>query len=134
MGLYLKGRFNGRFFALSDWGAYIWRGLFSEFYGILPRCFKTARVMPSEEENVRTFSSLTTNISVCCKTNSLRELVLLSVQASDDVVLRALNTQRSCNANLVPLRTNSSDRSGFSAGTLKIQNIYTAFIAMLHAF
>ena len=33
-GLYLEGRFNGGFFALPVWGAYIWRGLFSEFYGI----------------------------------------------------------------------------------------------------
>ena len=29
----LGGRFNGGFFALPVWGAYIWRGLFSEFYG-----------------------------------------------------------------------------------------------------
>ena len=34
-GLYLEGRFNGGFYALSVWGAYIWRGLFSELYGIL---------------------------------------------------------------------------------------------------
>ena len=34
-GLYLEGRFNGGFFALPDWGAYTWRGLISEFYGIL---------------------------------------------------------------------------------------------------
>ena len=33
-GLYPEGRFNGRFFCV--WGAYIWRGLFSEFHGILP--------------------------------------------------------------------------------------------------
>ena len=38
-GLYLEGRFNGGFFALMVWGlifggAYTWRGLFSEFYGI----------------------------------------------------------------------------------------------------
>ena len=33
-GLYLEGRFNGGFFALPVWGAYIWRGLFSQFYGI----------------------------------------------------------------------------------------------------
>ena len=33
-GLYLEGRFKGRFFALRVWGAYFWRGLFSEFYGI----------------------------------------------------------------------------------------------------
>ena len=32
--LYLEGRFNGGFLALPDWGAYTWRGLFSEFYGI----------------------------------------------------------------------------------------------------
>ena len=34
-GLYLEGRFNRGFFALPVWGAYTWRGLFSEFYGIL---------------------------------------------------------------------------------------------------
>ena len=33
-GLYLEGRFNGGFFTLPVWGAYTWRGLFSEFYGI----------------------------------------------------------------------------------------------------
>ena len=33
-GLYLEGRFNGGFLALRVWGAYIWRGLFSELYGI----------------------------------------------------------------------------------------------------
>ena len=27
----LERRFNGGFFALPLWGAYIWRGLFSEF-------------------------------------------------------------------------------------------------------
>ena len=32
-GLYSEGRFNGGFFALRFWGAYIWRGLFSNFYG-----------------------------------------------------------------------------------------------------
>ena len=33
-GLYFEGPFNGGFFALPAWGAYRWRGLFSEFYGI----------------------------------------------------------------------------------------------------
>ena len=33
-GLYSEGRFNGGFFALRVLGAYIWRGLFSEFYGM----------------------------------------------------------------------------------------------------
>ena len=31
----MEGQFNGGFFALPVWGAYIWRGLFSEFYGII---------------------------------------------------------------------------------------------------
>ena len=30
-GAYLEGRFNGGFFTLPVWGAYTWRGLFSEF-------------------------------------------------------------------------------------------------------
>ena len=36
-GFYLEGRFNGRVFALLDWGAYIWRGLYMEglIFGIL---------------------------------------------------------------------------------------------------
>ena len=29
-GLFLEGRFNGGFFALPVWGAYIWRGLYME--------------------------------------------------------------------------------------------------------
>ena len=29
-GLYLEELFNGRFFALQVWGAYIWRGLYME--------------------------------------------------------------------------------------------------------
>ena len=35
--LYLDGRFNGGFFALRVWGAYIWRGLYMEglIFGIL---------------------------------------------------------------------------------------------------
>ena len=43
VGLYLEGRFNGGFFAVPNWGlifggAYTWRGLFSEFYGISNYC------------------------------------------------------------------------------------------------
>ena len=36
-GLYMKGRFNGRFFSLQVWRAYIWRGLYMEglIFGIL---------------------------------------------------------------------------------------------------
>ena len=33
-GLYSEGRFNGGFFALRFGGAYSWRGLFWEFYGM----------------------------------------------------------------------------------------------------
>ena len=40
-GLYLEGRFNGGFFALPVWGAYIWRGLYMEglIFGILRYLF-----------------------------------------------------------------------------------------------
>ena len=40
-GLYLKGRFNGGFFALRVWRAYIWRGLYMEglIFGILRYLF-----------------------------------------------------------------------------------------------
>ena len=36
-GLYLEGRFNGGFFASPVWGAYFWRGLYTEglIFGIL---------------------------------------------------------------------------------------------------
>ena len=36
-GLYLEERFNGGFFALPVWGAYIWKGLYMEglIFGIL---------------------------------------------------------------------------------------------------
>ena len=36
-GLYSEGRFNGGFFALRFWGAYIWRGFYMEghVFGIL---------------------------------------------------------------------------------------------------
>ena len=36
-GLYSEGRFNGGFFAIQFWGAYIWRGLYMEglIFGIL---------------------------------------------------------------------------------------------------
>ena len=36
-GLYSEGRFKGRFLALRFSGTYIWRGLFSEFYGMLDK-------------------------------------------------------------------------------------------------
>ena len=43
-GLYLERRFNGGFFVLQFWGAYIWRGLFS---GIL-QYFKTLSNGPAQ--------------------------------------------------------------------------------------
>jgi len=36
-GLYLEWLFNGGFFFFLVWRAYIWRGLFSEFYGVRKR-------------------------------------------------------------------------------------------------
>ena len=39
-GVYLEGRFNRGFFALRVWGAYTWRGSFSEFYGFVPATYR----------------------------------------------------------------------------------------------
>ena len=47
-GLYLERRFNGGFFALLVWEAYIWRGLFSEFCGILIAHFTEIEHFPPE--------------------------------------------------------------------------------------
>ena len=41
----MEGRFNGGFFALPVWGAYILRGLFSEFYGILKLIISAVSVL-----------------------------------------------------------------------------------------
>ena len=45
-GLYLKGRFNGGFFALGVWGAYIWRSLCRE--GLI---FETLRYIFSKKKD-----------------------------------------------------------------------------------
>ena len=48
-GLYLEGRFNGGFFALPVWGAYIWRGLYMEglIFGILQYSPETLHLSPA---------------------------------------------------------------------------------------
>ena len=45
-GLYLEGRFNGGFFSVRVWGAYIWRGLYMEglIFGILRYMFGEANI------------------------------------------------------------------------------------------
>ena len=43
-GLYLEGRFNGGFFALPVWEAYIWRGLYVEVLIFGGAYFRTFRV------------------------------------------------------------------------------------------
>ena len=50
-GLYLDGLFNGGFFALPDWGAYIWRGLYMEglIFGIL-RYFRLFKEYPQKSQ------------------------------------------------------------------------------------
>ena len=58
-GLYLEGRFNGGFFVVRDWGAYIWRGLYMEglIFGIL-RLFSGCSGFPSLQKP--TFSNSNT--------------------------------------------------------------------------
>ena len=65
-GLYLEGRFNGGFFALPVWGAYIWRGLFSEFYGIHRFSSKLIRMKEkyaNSKMDLRIFFCLRCNLS-----------------------------------------------------------------------
>ena len=49
-GLYLEGRFNGGYFALRVWGAYTWRGLFSEFYG---NPYKSHNPVPTTDTSLK---------------------------------------------------------------------------------
>ena len=58
-GLYLEGRFNGGFFALPVWGAYISRGLYMEglIFGILPYMFSNFLVTMSSEALCLNFMS-----------------------------------------------------------------------------
>ena len=46
-GLYLKGRFNGGFFTLPVWGAYIWRGLYMK--GLIFGILRYARLVPAND-------------------------------------------------------------------------------------
>ena len=60
-GIYLEGRFNGGFFALRVWGAYLWRGLYMEglIFGILRYLKKDlALVRPKKQTNA--YKRLTT--------------------------------------------------------------------------
>ena len=54
-GLYLERRFKGGFFALRVWGlifggAYTWRGLFFEFYGIRLKMWSNPDVDVGEQQ------------------------------------------------------------------------------------
>ena len=52
-GLYLEGRFNGGFFGLRVWGAYIWRSLYMEglIFGILRYLFSRAKIVQLKHNN-----------------------------------------------------------------------------------
>ena len=54
-GLYLEEQFNGGFFGLRVWGAYIRRGLFLEFYGI---CTDAARTRTWTHRDATSFPEL----------------------------------------------------------------------------
>ena len=53
-GLYLEGRFNGGFFALQFWGAYIWRSLYMEglIFGILRYVLNSLTIISLNEKTV----------------------------------------------------------------------------------
>ena len=64
-GLYLEGRFNGGFFALWFWGAYIWRGLFME--GIIFRNFTVCWESLTHHDNSDNDIGTKTFSSILCK-------------------------------------------------------------------
>ena len=51
-GLYSERPFNGGFFVLPVWGAYVWRGLFSEFYSIFSKQLKKYSSEQTEISNL----------------------------------------------------------------------------------
>ena len=63
----MEGRFNRGVFALPVWGAYIWRGLFSELYGIhmLPATYNAKLV--TIETNHRNWPSLKMSQIKCAR-------------------------------------------------------------------
>ena len=57
-GLYSQRRFNGGFFCVTILGAYIWRGLFSEFYGSkFPHVGKSKTGFPSRHSGFHLMDS-----------------------------------------------------------------------------
>ena len=52
-GLYLEGRFNGGFFVLQVWGAFIWRGLYIDglIFGILRYIYSKMAEMRSRDQH-----------------------------------------------------------------------------------
>ena len=58
-GLYLERRFNGGFFALRVWGAYIWRGLYVKrlIFGILRYCSKVHLMVTLHSSSVHWLES-----------------------------------------------------------------------------
>ena len=68
--LYLEGRFNRGFFTLRVWGAYIWRGLFSEFHGIVS---EMGSIVQHEKEFWILFGFLSEEQNLCSPIRGKRE-------------------------------------------------------------
>ena len=78
-GLYLEGRFNGGFFAIRVWGAYICRsvymeGLISEFYGIVS---EMGSIFQHEKEFWILFGFLSEERNLCSPIQGKREFYYL---------------------------------------------------------
>ena len=77
--LYLEGRFNGGFFAIRVWGAYICRsvymeGLISEFYGIVS---EKGSIFQHEKEFWILFGFLSEERNLCSPIQGKREFYYL---------------------------------------------------------
>ena len=62
----MEGRFNGGFSALRVWGAYKWRGLFSEFYGNLQTKFVVKCSALGPKVTAKTVFVINFNLCITC--------------------------------------------------------------------
>ena len=103
-GLYLEGRFKGGFFALRVWGAYIWRGSFSEFYGIIAKlnrdALRCARVKKAfnislpkghyRDKNVQVYPFQTTVCTLSSKTLRIQGNLMAAAENEQTIRLSDL--------------------------------------------
>ena len=80
----MEWRFNGGFFTLPVWGAYIWRGLYSEFYGIVS---EMGSIVQHETEFWILFGFLSEEQNLCSPIQDKREFYYLKLKVEWQLVM-----------------------------------------------